>query len=236
MSKRSHLSNSKVRNFNKLKMNWLLGIITIFITSVSKLPAQADSSENKISCTHFKKSNWKLNLEFFSGYSIFTQDLQKQFKVNIPFSCAFDIEHNNTTLFFRDYIGFSRTRDSISFPAGTWSKGKSALLFLPELSLGYKVDQIKFLILTPFLGISLSSITPWEDEDSLRTNYKDIRYSFTKCMTVGLNTDVKIGMLFSCPWSIRLRIRYGYNRLEFHRKYLRSNGDLHYLTVGIVLI
>lgn len=188
----------------------------------------------------FKNSNWGLGFEFFSGYGVFTDNLREQFKNHVSVGVAFDICYKKFTLFLRDYIGFSRTLDSITFNNNsTWRKDSKAQIFLPEASLGYVTLENKKLKLIPFLGISSTDITPIQADIKKIPEYENVGLKFTTTYTVGLNLDFKLGKARRVinrpaePSYWFLRIRYAYNKPQFDRRYNRFNGAFHYLTIGI---
>ena len=186
-----------------------------------------------------KPSEWGLGFEFFSGYGVFTGNLQKNFKNNVPIGVAFDILYKNFALYLRDYIGFSRTNDSIAFPSGTWEKNAQVRVFLPEASIGYVALDNKLLKIAPFIGIASTDVSPTENDRIKIPQYKNIGLKFTATYTIGLNVDFKLAKSRIQMVAAReesywfLKIRYAYNKPQFDWKYNGFSGDFHYVTIGI---
>ncbi len=191
----------------------------------------------------YKASKWGYDYEFFTGYGIFTGDLSKQFTNTVPIGIAFDLHHSKFVLFLRVYIGFGLTRDSISFPNGTWRRDDRVEQFLPEASLGYKVYSNNALELTPFVGIGSMKLTPPPKDKDKIPEYKHVGLDYTTTFMFGLNLDLKLESTRDRVWStggdgesyVFVRIRYAYNHPQFDRHYTGFGGSFHNLTIGIGL-
>jgi hypothetical protein len=184
----------------------------------------------------FEPSKWGLAFEFFSGYGVFTHNLKKCFKNNIPIGIAFDICYKKFILYLRNYIGFSKTKDSIQFKDGTWRKDAQVRVFLPEASLGYATIDNRFFKVAPFVGISSTDISPTDYDKKKYPEYENIELTFTTTYTLGLNLDFKLGSFKkkkSEPSYGFVRVRYAYNKPQFNWKYNGFDGDFHYLTIGV---
>lgn len=184
----------------------------------------------------FVQSKWGLAFEFFSGYGIFTDNLEKKFKNNIPIGVAFDICYKNFALYLRDYIGFSRTKDSILFKDGTWRKDAQVRVFLPEASLGYTTIDSRLFKVAPFVGISSTDISPTDYDKKKYPEYENVELAFTTTYTFGLNLDFKLGKFKKKkpePSYGFVRVRFAYNKPQFNWKYNGFDGDFYYLTIGV---
>lgn len=188
----------------------------------------------------YKPSNWGLVWEFFSGYGIFSGNLEEKFTNNVPIGIDFDICYKNIVLYLRDFIGFNNTKDSIPFKSATWEKNTQVRVFLPEASIGYVSLKNKRLMLTPFIGISSTSLTPTDYDKKNTPDYKNVGLDFTTTYTFGINLDVKLGKLKNTKLTFRqekqylfIRLRYAYNMPQFDHKYSGFNGNMHYITIGI---
>ncbi len=184
----------------------------------------------------FVPSKWGLASEIFSGYGIFTDNLEKNFKNNVPFGVAFDISYKKFVLYLRDYIGFSSTKDSIQFKDGTRRKDAQVRVFLPEASLGYLIIDNRFFKVAPFVGISSTDISPTDYDKNKYPEYENIDLTYTTTYTLGLNLDFKLNFKnkkSKQPSYGFIRVRYAYNKPQFNWKYNGFAGDFHYLTIGI---
>ena len=183
----------------------------------------------------FVPSKWGFAFEFFSGYGIFTDNLEKNFKNNVPVGVAFDICYKKFALYMRDYIGFSKTKDSIQFKDGTWRKDAQVRVYLPEASLGYTIIDNRFFKIAPFVGISSTDISPTDYDKKKYPEYENIDLTFTTTYTLGINLDFKLNFnnKNSDPSYGFVRVRYAYNKPQFNWKYSGFNGYFQYLTIGI---
>lgn len=242
---------SSDKSFLKLNLNYLIADYrvdntvrdSLNISASQYLNAHPGSEFDRYIRTNiryeFRPSKWGFSVEFFSGYSVFTDNLSKHFYNSVPFGVAFDIAYKNWTLFVRDYIGSGRIRDSIAFSNVTWQKHSRATIYLPEVSVGYVTYENKHLVVTPFMGMSWASISPTDNDKNKIPEYKDIGLSFTKTYTLGMNVDFKLGVsnqgafktTESSYWFVR--VRYAYNIGNFENRYTGFNGNIHSLTIGI---
>jgi hypothetical protein len=188
----------------------------------------------------FVPSKWAFAFELFSGYGVFTQNLETRYLNNVPLGIAFDIEYRNLTLYLRNYIGFSRTKNDYYFDNGIWPERSQVRVFLPEASLGFIAINSNFLKIAPFAGVSSADIGPTEFDRKRDPNLEKVELAFTTTYTFGINADIKLGksrMPLVSPYAEQnyrfIRLRYGYNLPQFERKYSGMNGQMHYLTLGI---
>ncbi|MEO5978238.1 MAG: hypothetical protein ABIS36_22970 [Chryseolinea sp.] len=248
--KNSNLSSSD-KSFLKLNLNYLsadFGVDhavqdSLNVAANQYLTAHPGNEFEKYIRTdiryEFKPSKWGVGVEFFTGYSLFTDNLSKRFYNTVAVGVAFDICYKNWTLFVRDYIGSSRIKDSIAFSNVTWQRHSKATLYLPEISVGYVTYENKFVIVTPFLGMSWASFSPTDNDKDKIPEYKNIGLSFTKTYTLGTNVDFKLGRSMtnklkgseSTYWFVR--VRYAYNIGNFENQYTGFNGNIHSLTIGV---
>lgn len=180
-------------------------------------------------------SKWSYGIEFFGGSGIFTKNLRSNFKNSITLGVDFDIGYKNFILFLRDNLGFCKTRKDIMFNNIKWDKGSSAEMILPEASVGYIVEENRYIRLAPFAGIIGSGISPSSKSQELQDkNIPFASYSF------GLNMDIKLGRsripivsrgLEHSYWFVRLR--YTYIMTEFSPNSPYYNSAIHNITIGI---
>lgn len=185
-------------------------------------------------------SKWGFTAEFFSGYGIFTSNLDQYYTNNIPIGVAFDIYYKNVALFLRDYIGFSKTKNDVIYSNGIWEEGSQVRVFLPEASIGYVALDNRFLKAIPFIGIASTDIGPTQYDLNQEPGLDEVELEFTTTFSIGFNLDIKLGnantaMVTYSPeqsyWFLRLR--YSYNLPKFQQKYDGYYGNMHYITIGV---
>lgn len=187
----------------------------------------------------FEPSYWGFGFEFFSGYGIFTDQLQTNFANHVPIGIAFDVQYKSVVLYLRNYIGLGRTSMPIDFGGTTWRDNAQTRIFLPEASIGYELVSTDYFKFTPFVGISATDISPTEYDLDRYEEYENVGLDFTTTYSFGLNLDIKLktsssGILArneDGSWNIRLR--YSFNQPQFANSYPDFTGNFHYLTVGI---
>lgn len=239
------------KDFLKLRLQYIttMGDYTPFTSD--SLNLAADKFLNSYPNSHYNHfirnniryelvpSKWGWAFEFFSGYGILTKELKNTFTNPVPIGIAFDISYKNTTLFLRNYIGFSKTKTDVPYNNGVWEKGLQARVFLPEASLGYVVLDNKFAKLTPFAGFAGTAFLPTENDMQENKDLKKAGLNFTNTYTAGLNLDIKFGSTKTPMISYQeesywfLRLRYGYTQSRFQKRYDGYDGAMHYITVGV---
>lgn len=181
--------------------------------------------------------DWGMTFEFFSGYSLYNGNLNKNYSNNIPIGVAFDICYKNWELYLRDYIGFTKTKTDKVYSTGIWEKDSRAMVFLPEASIGYVGYNDNRFKLSPFAGIGAMDIGPTLNNLEENEDLREVSLEFTTTYIVGVNLDIKFGPYRTPSYSPKtsygfLRIRYGYCLPQFDRKYEGMIGNMHYITVG----
>jgi hypothetical protein len=180
-------------------------------------------------------SDWGFGFEFFSGYGVFSGQLQSHYKDNVPVGVAFDVIYKKFTLYLRDYIGFSFTKHDFTGSSAVWPKGSQVRVFLPEATLGYTIDNNKNYSLTPFAGISSCDIGPIENDTKTTPALKGYDLKFTTTYTFGINADIKLKKYSGYPNTgyLFIRVRYAYNMPQLSKYYPGTDGSFQYLTIGI---
>ena len=177
--------------------------------------------------------NWGLAFEFFSGYGIFSGTFKDNFTNNIPLGIAFDVCYKRFELYLRDYIGFNKTKVDLDYSVGTYEKRSSAMVFLPEASLGYAaLDKDRFK-LAPYAGIGGIHICPPLGKTEKIPELDEISMSTFTC-NFGANFDIKFG---GKGYSFRPKASYGFMRIRYGfclaiNGSERVSGSTHYITIG----
>lgn len=195
---------------------------------------------------HKKKINyppprWGYAFTVGSGCGIFTDDLMKKYRYNIPFVGYLDINYKRLALYLKDYIGYSETLIDIPYTGGTWAKGSRADVYNAEAALGYILLFNNAITFAPFAGIGSTYIGPIESELNKTPGLNEVELDFSTTYTFGLNLDFKInpskiptmdyaGLRWS---SLFLRVRYTYNSIQFENKYPGFGGNMNTLTLSI---
>ncbi|MFV0391941.1 MAG: hypothetical protein ACK5KP_08700 [Paludibacteraceae bacterium] len=184
-------------------------------------------------------SKWGLAYEFFSGYGWNEGNLNHYFKSNVPIGIAFDVQYKNLSLYLRNYIGFSKTRQDILSPNGFWFNDSQVRVYIPEASLGYVAYENHRFKLAPFAGIGGVDFSPTEADVEDYPYLKDADiggFSYT----AGLNLDVKLGNRANDRnWNFPttgfgfIRLRYSYVIPQISQKHDVMTGNMHYITIGI---
>lgn len=184
-------------------------------------------------------SKWGWGLELFSGYGIFTGKLNDNFRNPIPFGISFDVAYTKFIGQFRIYCGFSKTKNDITFLSNdeenVWKKNSTALVVIPEFSLGYTAYSHQRFQISPFALVGATNISPTNNNIDKNPELEDADItSFT--YGLGVNFDINFGkksntLAFSSSahtyWFIRLRYSFNMNNFKNHK------GRFHNITIGI---
>lgn len=246
----SNIENANLNKLNKdfLRVN-LIGLIskseysTInqeYLNKISDdfLAEHPNSKYEKFVRTYIRHkkipSKWGFGYEFFSGYGVFTDDLENNFNNNVPIGVAFDVSYKNINLYLRNYIGFSKTKIDIPYDNEKWEKDSQTRIFLPEISLGYTTLDNNSFKLVPFAGISWTGITATQYDIDIHESLRNVE-KWATTYTTGLNFDYKFktnkNQFENSYWFIKLR--YAYNLPQFENKYDVYGGNMHYITIGV---
>lgn len=188
----------------------------------------------------FVPSKWGFAFEFFGGYGLLAGGLAEHYKNNITVGHAFDVEYENLTLYLRNYIGFSSTRQERPFDGGVWEKGSQVNIYLPEVSFGYRLIENNTLKLSPFAGIAAGYISATESDLEKNPELEKVALGYSATYIAGVNLDFKLkwgGLAtpgvdpMKTYWF--LRVRYGFAAPQFDYPHSGYAGNMHYLTVGI---
>ncbi len=208
------------------------------------LEAYPESKYEHFTRTYYRQkfvpSNWGFGFEFFSGYSLFTENLETRYKNQISIGVAFDVQYKRVILYLRDYIGLTKTKEDFPYDTGVWEKGSQARVYMSEASLGYVTIDNKYLKVVPFAGIASTDIAATEVDLTKKPDLDKVELEFTTTYAVGLNVDIKLGrskmpiVSFEAEQNyLFLRLRYAYCMPQFEKNYDGVSGNMHYLTIGI---
>ena len=188
----------------------------------------------------YAPSKWGLAFEFFGGYGAFTGGLTNHYKNNFAVGNAFDVEYEKLTLYLRNYIGFSFTKNERVLNGGVWKKGAQVRVYLPEASFGYRLIENNKLKLSPFAGIGAASISATDYDLERNPELEQVELGFSTTYTAGVNLDFKLkwgGDVLPHVDPVKnywfLRVRYGFASPQFDNPHSGYTGNMHYLTVGI---
>jgi len=217
---------------------------TLNVMADAFLATYSESKYESITRTYFRQkfvpSNWGYAFEFFSGYGLFTDNLETRYKGQVPIGVAFDVQYKNAILYLRDYIGLTKTRKDLPYSSGVWEKGSQARVYLPEASLGVVALDNKYFKVVPFAGIASTDIAATEVDLTKEPDLEQVELEFTTTYTVGLNLDIKLGRSKMPIVTMQaeqnylfLRVRYAYCMPQFEKTYDGVSGNMHYITIGI---
>lgn len=187
-------------------------------------------------------SRWAHALGIFSGYGIFTENINNHYKNNVPIGATFDLYYNNFVLSTRLSFGFTKTVQDIPYFNGiwqVWEDGSPAVIYIMEASLGHVLIENSWIRLVPYSGITTVDISPPEYDLLDNPELEKVELKFTRSYVIGLNADLKLKpskrLMMQFGPGIRywfLNFRYGYNFLRFDTKYNGFNGNMHHITIG----
>ena len=189
-----------------------------------------------------KLNDWGLAVEFFSGYGRFQGGLANKFSHNVPFGVAFDITYKNISLYLRDYIGFSRTKQNDIYDGVLWESGSQARVFIPEASIGYPIINNRIISLSPFFGVGGVGVFPTSADQLKNPDLNDAGTSFNFTWTPGLNLDIKFKSDKEPVYKfdprgdyLFIRLRYAYLNPKINQELPGFDGVMHQFTVGFGL-
>jgi len=188
----------------------------------------------------FKTSKWNLAGEFFTGLGFYNGSVGNAIGPVIPLGITIEVTYQRVALKVIDYIGFSRTNDSITTKKASWRPNASARVFIPGITLGYYLIDKKSFKLCPFFGISSSSIGPALFKADKKEN-KNVGFDFTSTLTYGISMEIYLNeeRETASNWISRgrhyFRVSYTFYQPHFEKKYAGYAGNMHSITLGYVM-
>lgn len=180
-------------------------------------------------------SDWGFGMDVYTGYNLFTHDLNKKYGNNVQLGLGFSGSYKNLLLDFRFAIGLGTTNQNIELDEVIWKEGSAIRAYSQGLELGYKLFKTRDFDISPYIGIGGVYIEPiGKDMD----DYPVLKYAkiSTTFYSAGISFDYKMSgkEYYSNTnegfWFIRFRYTYAINE-EFHKFVKTGNG--HYLTIGM---
>jgi len=206
--------------------------------SFNTFPKTKDSTE--VNANQFAK--WGYGIDLSTGYNIYTEGLQEQFKNPIIFGLAFAIQYKKLVAFNIGFIfGRSRTKNAIELDSLIWKKNSKAYYGNIELSVAYPLLDNNSIKISPFIGLSLSmllakDLSPNADYifDFEKNEIEEKFNFYNEPFFLGLSLDVKMkhNLIDKSRAYGFLRIKYAYNFAHFEKEYDSFNGNIHTITFG----
>ena len=209
---------------------------------LSKYP---DSEYSDFTRKHIRykliSSDWGFGYELHLGYGIFTGALRDNYTNNAPLmGLALDIFYKKAELSLRCNFGFNKNRKDINYSSGVFEKKSKTRTYFPEVSLGYAVADYDRFKISPFIGIGGVSISPTENVIKEIPELKEVSLKMTTAYLIGVNLDIALGKKNTPAYrpkaNLPLRVRYEYCFPRFEKKYDGLSGNMHYITIGIMVI
>jgi hypothetical protein len=189
----------------------------------------------------FETKNWTVSAEYFTGLGSYSGTFGKTLAPIVPVGITFDFRYKHFSFGLIDYIGFTKTRDTINTLKSLWKPNYPARLFMLGASLGYNIIDQEKIKLRPFVGYYSSSLLPPLFVSGKNEN-KDLGLNFTSSFAFGISTDffVKTENETEYNWNSRdlhyFRLTYHYVSSPFERKYPTLTGNFHTFTLGYAML
>jgi hypothetical protein len=181
----------------------------------------------------YEPSRFSYGLDFHSGTGFFTGGLNEVFRPLHNVGHGFEFGWDRYFLYLRNYIGSAETRVPYTRNGRTWAAGQRLNYFVPEISVGYRLLESKWLVVTPFVGLSWCNFAP-TPADVKKNPDIDTDVTMSGPITAGLNLDVLLWKTNSGMevGSWMLKIRSGVRPARGPDPQT-AQGGLLYLDIGI---
>ena len=188
---------------------------------------------------NYTPSNWGLGLDLFGGYGMFTGELGDMYVNHGIFGFTIEGEYKKFTLYLRNYIGFTKTKQDRRNSRVLWREDSRAEMYFPDASLGYAVVDNNLIQISPFAGMGAAYIGPGLVELEERPELEVMEVGYSLAYTLGIDMKIKFGWKAASSFSenenksyLFVRLRYGYTWPQFS-DYPGHNGNVHQITIGI---
>lgn len=189
----------------------------------------------------FEETGNGIGYSFNSGAKVFGGLLGQHYKNPILFGLSLDYMYRNWFFSMNMLVGFTKTKETLTYPFATWNSGSKATEGCIELLTGYNVSKNNKFLFVPFIGAGVWGISPNDDTQK----YPELKKAGVKTVfapTAGVFTDIKLSKnkktnvyYWAAPTreSVNLRIGYGFTQPIYSQTPIGYNGSIHRLTVGI---
>lgn len=184
-----------------------------------------------------------IGYSFYSGTKIFGGLLGNHYKNPVLLGLSMDYLHQNWYFSFNILVGFTKTKETLTYPFATWNSGSKATEGCIELLSGYNISKSDKALVVPYLAAGIWGISPNDDTQK----YPELKKAGVKTVfapTAGVFTDIKLSKnkkTYGYYWaastreSVNLRIGYGFTRPLYAQTPIGYSGGIHRLTLGISL-
>lgn len=181
-------------------------------------------------------NKWGCGLDFSLGYGVFTQNVAQNLRNFGEIGIGFELYYKKWTLFLRDNIGISRTKQDIAIANTIWAKQSQANITQLSATMGYSLINTSKLQVKPFIGLAYLGIDAPSGDINQHPEYKNIDISSLTYIG-GLNCDYlaifKSKLYGETPFFTRLRIEYCLS--NFNHNEDKWKGDLFRISLGMGL-
>ncbi len=175
----------------------------------------------------------------FLGHGIYTGNISEYFSNPYFIGINLDIHRKNLVIQIDDYIGFGKTKKTLTFPEGKeWKENKTALSCMFGGNLGYSIIDIKNIKLVPLAGINGTLLS----SSIFTTSENSKNEPFLPHYKIGFYIDFKSFVLLQNHIRVNdmdenytsLRLSFGYNAPIGSPKYSEYyKGPMFYFTIGM---
>lgn len=184
-------------------------------------------------------SNKALGGNIFLGHGIYNSNISKYFSNPYFIGINIDIHRKNFVIQVDDYIGFGKTKQTLTFSdQKEWKENKAALTFMFGGNLGYSIIDNKHIKLVPLAGINATLLS----STFLTTSENSENEPFLPYYKIGFYIDFKSIVILQNHIRINnvdenytsLRLSFGLNSPIGNPKHSEFyKGSMFYVTIGM---
>lgn len=218
---------------------------TMFLSAAFLLLTLTANCQDESTKDIFTSGNtgWRVGGGIYTGYCALTDSLGHYFNNNIPIGLSVHFQYSIIVMDLRASVSFSNLAHNIKYGDGIWEKYSWVSSHFYDVSLGLNIGDPKTVSVTPFASIGSSDFlrTQIFKSDDYEPGDGELGDSFT--FSYGINMDIHLSTQHSegeiksdATLASYMRLGYTYSSPHFEKHDNGFKGNMHFLTLGIVLL
>ena len=178
-------------------------------------------------------NNWGIGYEVGMGYIGTQGGLATQFKDGFIIRTAVDASYKKMILSLNINVGATSTKVDFPYRETQWPKGSAAMMTDIDLSIGYRVLEVKKLSFIPFVGFGAINLSPGAQEIDEDYSLAKLNYTAQNYLA-GMNCTFDLGDKDNPFYSGGnfLNLRYTFVKPQYNGRKGIESGNMHWVTLG----
>ena len=177
--------------------------------------------------------DWGIGYEIAAGYLGVQGDMAKQFRDGFLLRLSLDGTYKKTVLSLNLNMGGSKTMVDFPFRDTQWPSGSHALMADIDLTIGYRVLEMKRVSFTPFAGFGVINFAAGAEEIEEDKLFEKLNFAAQNYLA-GINCTIDLSSKNN-PYNSGgsfINLRYTFVMPQYNGRKGIESGNMHWLTLG----